>query len=79
LLRAQVIKGRLEASGIPALLDYESIGQTFGLTVDGLGEVRVLVPVERVDEAKELIAVEDGDLEDDVTTDDTTDGSDAAD
>ena len=59
LLRAQVIKGRLEASGIPALLDYESVGPTIGITIDGLGEVRVMVPVDRADEARELIATVD--------------------
>ncbi len=56
LLRAQVIKGRLEVSGIPAVLDYDSVSQVFGITIDGLGEVRVMVPVERVEEARELIA-----------------------
>ncbi len=59
LLTAQVIKGRLEASGIPAVLDYESLGPTMGITVDGLGEVRVMVPIDRVAEARELLAVED--------------------
>lgn len=56
LLRAQVIKGRLEVSGIPAVLDYDSVSQVFGITIDGLGEVRVMVPVERAEEARELIA-----------------------
>jgi hypothetical protein len=61
LLEAQVIKGRLETSGIPVLLDYESAGPTYGFTVGDLGEVRVMVPIERADEARELIAVsEDG-------------------
>ncbi|HLF28982.1 MAG TPA: DUF2007 domain-containing protein [Anaerolineae bacterium] len=58
MLKAQVIKGRLEASGIPVLLDYEPIGQVFALTVDGLGEVRVLVPIEMAEAARELIAVD---------------------
>ena len=57
LLEAQVIKGRLEASGIPALLEYEAAGQVYGLTVDGLGEVRVMVPSDRAGEARELIAL----------------------
>jgi len=61
LLRAQVIKGRLEVSGIPAVLDYDSVSQVFGITIDGLGEVRVMVPVERVEEARELIAASDDD------------------
>jgi hypothetical protein len=59
LLRAQVIKGRLEVSGIPAVLDYDSVSQVFGITIDGLGEVRVMVPIEHVDEARELIAASD--------------------
>ena len=59
MLKAQVIKGRLEASGIPALLDYESAGPAIGITIDGLGEVRVMVPVDRAEEARELIAIGD--------------------
>ena len=61
LLRAQVIKGRLEASGIPAVLDYESVGPTIGITVDGLGEVRVLVPDEHAEDALELLTAAEGD------------------
>ena len=56
LLQAEIIKGRLESAGIPAMLDYESLGRVIGITVDGLGEVRILVPNERADEAKELLA-----------------------
>ena len=55
LMQAEIIKGRLESAGIPAMLDYESLGRVMGITVDGLGEVRILVPDERADEAKELL------------------------
>ena len=55
LLNAQVIKAKLEEAGIPALLDYESVGPIIGITVDGLGEVRVLVPDRCADEARALI------------------------
>jgi hypothetical protein len=55
LLGAQVIRSKLEAAGIPALLRYESAGPVFGITVDGLGAVRVLVPEELADEARALI------------------------
>jgi len=54
-LVAEVIKGKLESAGIPVLLDYESIGQVYGITVDGLGEVRVRVPEELAEEALELL------------------------
>jgi hypothetical protein len=56
LMQAEIIKGRLESAGIPVMLDYESLGRVMGITVDGLGEVRILVPNERADEAKELLA-----------------------
>jgi hypothetical protein len=55
MLKALVMKAKLEEVGIPVFLDYESVGPIFGLTVDGLGEVRLLVPAERADEARALI------------------------
>lgn len=61
LLQAEVIKGRLESAGIPVMLDYESAGRVFGITVNGLGEVRVLVPDERADDARELLAANEND------------------
>ena len=56
LMQAEIVKGRLESAGIPVMLDYESLGRVMGITIDGLGEVRILVPNERADEAKELLA-----------------------
>ncbi|MEA3376428.1 MAG: DUF2007 domain-containing protein [Chloroflexota bacterium] len=58
LIRAQVIKAKLEAAGIPVLLDYESVGPVIGITVDGLGEVRVLVSNKNAEEARSLIEEE---------------------
>ncbi len=54
-LTASVIKSHLECEGIPVLLEYESVGRVFGLTVDGLGEVRVLVPEKLADQARQII------------------------
>ena len=54
-LQASVIKSHLESEGIPVLLKYESAGIVFGLTVDGLGAVKVLVPQELAEEAKRVI------------------------
>jgi len=56
MLGAQVVKGKLEAYGIPAMLRYESAGLVFGLTVDGLGMVEVQVPEDRAEEAEALIS-----------------------
>ncbi|MFC2034671.1 putative signal transducing protein [Chloroflexota bacterium] len=54
-LAAQIIKSHLESEGIPVLLKYESAGIIYGLTIDGLGEVRILVPQEFAEDAQELI------------------------
>lgn len=55
LLRAQVVKAKLQEAGIPVLLDYESAGPVIGITVDGLGEVRVLVPARQARRARLLL------------------------
>jgi hypothetical protein len=56
-MEAQIIKGRLESEGIPVLLSYESAGLIYGLTVDGLGEVKIMVPKHLAEEAKEILGV----------------------
>jgi hypothetical protein len=56
-MEAQIIKGRLESEGIPVLLNYESAGLVYGITVDGLGEVKVMVPKHLADEAKEILGI----------------------
>jgi hypothetical protein len=63
-LRAAVIRSALESAGIPVMLRYESIGSTLGLTVDGIGRVDVLVPIEWADEARDLLNTENIDAED---------------
>ena len=54
-MEAQIIKGRLESEGIPVLLSYESAGLVYGLTVNGLGEVKIMVPTHMADEAREIL------------------------
>lgn len=61
-MQAEVIKGRLEASGIPAMLDAES--RILPFSVPDMGEVRILVPVDRAEEARELLGAEGSDEED---------------
>lgn len=56
-VEAQIIQGRLESEGIPALLSYESAGLVYGLTIDGLGEVKILVPGHLAKEAKEILGI----------------------
>ena len=56
-MEAQIIKGRLESEGIPVLLSYESAGLVYGITVDGLGEVKIMVPKALAKEAKEILGI----------------------
>ena len=56
-MEAQIMKGRLESEGIPVLLSYESAGLVYGLTVDGLGEVKIMVPERLAEEAKEILRI----------------------
>lgn len=55
---AHIVKGRLESEGIPVQLSYEAIGKIYGITVDGLGEVLILVPQEDVEDALEILEEE---------------------
>ncbi len=55
LLQAEVVRTYLRSHGIPAVLRYESAGRALGLTVDGLGEVQVLVPARWGRKARRLL------------------------
>ena len=55
LLVAGIYKSKLEAADIPVLLQYDSAGMIYGITVDGLGQVRIMVPVEFAAEAEALL------------------------
>ncbi len=54
---AQIIKGRLENEGIPAVLRYESAGLIYGITIDGLGQVEVQVPASLAEEARQILGI----------------------
>jgi hypothetical protein len=55
IIEAESVKILLESFDIPAFTNQESAGATYGLTVGILGEVEVIVPLDRVDEAKKVI------------------------
>ena len=59
----QQVRSFLEAHGIPTSVWGEALRKTHGFVLDGLGEVRIVVPEEHADHARELLAaVERGDL-----------------
>jgi hypothetical protein len=62
---ADIIKSHLESEGIPVLLKYESSGAIYGILVDGVGEIRILVPKEFADEARHIIEPQKSEPEED--------------
>jgi hypothetical protein len=56
---AEIVKGRLNYEGIPAILRYESAGIVYGLTVDGLGQVEVQVPTHLAQQARDILATKE--------------------
>ncbi len=55
---ALIIKGLLESNGMPCLLQSNAAPSVHMFTIDGLGEVRVMVEESRAEEAKRLIGEE---------------------
>jgi hypothetical protein len=55
MTQANLITGRLASDGIRTRLRYEAAGAIYAITVDGLGEVKILVPVPDWERAKELL------------------------
>jgi hypothetical protein len=57
LLAAQTVQGRLETAGIPVVLDYDGMQSLLGVPAFGsTGEVRILVPRDRLAEARALLS-----------------------
>ena len=58
-MEAQIIKGRLESEGIPALIRGEALGAIYGLTTGSLAESAVLVPAALAEKAKALLQIDE--------------------
>jgi hypothetical protein len=56
MAQAKIITGRLETEDIPTRLKYEAAGAIYAITIDGLGEVKILVPQE--DHARAVAVLE---------------------
>ena len=54
-IKASILKAHLESEGIPVFLQYESTGRVYGIIVDGLGEIKIKVPAEFADEARQIL------------------------
>jgi hypothetical protein len=61
MLDAEMIRSFLETAGIPSILSHESAGTVFGLTLGPLGEVQVMVPADKLEDARNILeAMEQG-------------------
>ncbi len=58
VMQARILEGRLQAEGIPVRLQYEPIGAIYAITVDGLGEVQILVPEQWAEHARRVLSKE---------------------
>lgn len=58
-MEAQVIKGLLESYGIPCLLQSNAAPSVHVFTVNGMGEVRIMVWDSMLERAKKLIKGKD--------------------
>ena len=54
-IKANVFKSHLESEGIPVYLQYESLGRVANIIIDGLGKIKIKVPAEFIDEAKQIL------------------------
>ncbi len=70
-MEAQVVKGRLESEGIPAIIRGEALGAIYGLTSGTLAETSVLVPAPLADRAEAILyaAVDDTGVDEAVVDD----------
>lgn len=57
-MQAQIIKSKLESEGIPVALQFEAAGELYGISIDGLGAVNILVPESELEKARKLLVLE---------------------
>lgn len=63
-METQIVRGRLQSAGIPAIVQGEAMGRIYGFIYGGLAERDVLVPAPLAASAEEILAEEvDWDLE----------------
>ncbi|HEU18873.1 MAG TPA: hypothetical protein ENO00_05730 [Deltaproteobacteria bacterium] len=56
MTNAHIIVGRLETEEIPTRLKYETAGTIYAITIDGLGEVKIMVPEECLERARIILS-----------------------
>ena len=54
-LQAEILRGLLEAQGVPVQLSGEGVARVYGLTAGPLAEVDLLVPETKLPDAQDVI------------------------
>lgn len=54
-LEAEILKSKLESFGIPCMLKSETAKRLFGLTLNGLGKVKIIVQKKFRERAEEIL------------------------
>jgi len=54
-IQAEILRGYLEAQGIPVWLSQEGAGRVYGLGIGVLGNVQILVPSSSYEKARALL------------------------
>lgn len=78
MMEAEVVKGRLESEGIPAIIRGDAAGTIFGLSVGDLAKAEVLVPEPLAERALSILAEvvtepeDESDIESDIESDRTS-------
>ncbi len=54
-MKAQISKAELESAGIPVLLSWESVSSVYALSVGRMSEVRIFVPENLAEEARQIL------------------------
>ena len=74
-MEAQIVRGRLESEGIPAIIQGEAVGAIYGLTTGNLARTVVLVPAPLADRAVAILEshVDWAELDDEEQDDGTPD------
>lgn len=77
--QAELLRGLLEAQGIPVMISQEGIGHVYSLTVGTLGRTQVLVPSDKIERARKILDdYHRGDLENLEFGDESAEGDDSA-
>ncbi len=58
-MHVQIVRGRLEASGIPCLLRSQAAPSVHAFAVGGMGEVFAMVAATDAEESRKLVAEND--------------------